>query len=238
MKDYANEHKVIDPQLIILHTSHDSPFTFDVAMEVEGEYGTGEKEVSPVLTKAVEKVIYDISKGDSGLVPEWVSDKTLKNIPVNINGRSWASYTVADEKVTLPALGRPPLDSIDMVGSITRYEGTVDVINVHNENENFFNLYPISGPKKVKCVFDKKDFLSKIKDSIEQKASVTGKVTKCKEVNGFLYPTAISVREFEQLSHKDDPPLDIDSLVDRFQTPPDVDAVKWVRKIRDEWDDE
>ena len=238
MSDYAKAHGIKSPQLVILHTSHDSPFKFDVVAEERSVNGTGEKTVfSPGLTEALGNGVFYISKGDVELVPKWISPKTLDNIPVNTNGRSHASYFVSDKKVTLSALERPALDSVDITGSITRYEGTVEVLNVHNENEYFFHLYPISGPSKVKCIFDKKD-LDRVKDSVRQKASVTGQVAEYTESNGFSYPSVINMQEFEQLSYKGSESLDIDKLVEQFPTPPDVDAVKWVREIRDEWDDE
>ena len=238
MRDYAVAHKIKNPQLVILDMSHRSPYTVVLGAEEKSVNGTGKTSVfSPVLTEALEIGVHDISEGVLENMPEWISEKTLYEVPVNTNGRSYASYFVSDKKVTLSALERPALDSVDITGSITRYEGSVDVLNVRAEGGFYFDLYTIAKPHKIKCNFDEK-FLEDIRSSVKQKASVTGVVTKCDEMDGFFYPSVISVQEFEQLSHKDDPPLDIDSLVDRFQTPPDVDAVKWVRKIRDEWDDE
>ena len=237
MRDYAVAYKIKSPQLVILDMSHRSPYTVVLGAEEKSKNELSESTPSPTLTKALEIGVYDISKGDRESMPEWISEKTLYEVPVNTNGRSHASYFVSDKKVTLSALERPALDSVDITGSITRYEGTVDVLNVHNENEYFFHLYPISGPSKVKCIFDRKD-LDRVKDSVKQKASVTGRVAEYTESNGFSYPSVIDIQEFEQLSYKGSESLDIDKLVEQFPTPPDVDAVKWVREIRDEWDDE
>ena len=234
VRDYANAHKIKNPQLVVLDLSHGSPYTVTFAVEVESR---NEQVPSPAVTRAIGDSICDISRGYFESVSEWASDKTLYSIPANTNEKSRVVYIVAGREAPLPPPVKIELDRVDITNSITSCEGIIKTLNVHKENEYFFHLYPISGPKKVKCIFDKKD-LDRVKDSIEQKASVTGRVVKYIVLNGFSYPKAIKVDDFEQLSHKDDPPLDVDSLVDQFHTPPGIDAVKWVREVRDEWDDE
>ena len=234
VRDYANAHKIKNPQLVVLDLSHGSPYTVTFAVEVESR---NEQVPSPIVTRAIGDGIYDISRGCFESVSEWASDKTLFSIPVNTNRRIRVIYVVADRAVTISPPTEAELDRVDITGSITSYEGIVATLNVHKENEYFFHLFTISAPKKVKCIFDSKD-LDKVKDSIEQKASITGQVVEYTVRNGFSYPKVIKVSDFEQLSRKDDPPLNVDSLVDQFHTPPGVDSVKWVREIRDEWDDE
>lgn len=118
-------------------------------------------------------------------------------------------------------LSGPDLHS---VGELT---GFIDAINVHREP--VFFLYPVLGPTRVRCLFDR-SLLEQVRSSLKRYVSVFGLI---EYPEGSSFATRVTVDRIEE--HPDE--RDLPSIESLFGSVPgltgELDSVAYIRRYRD-----
>lgn len=146
-------------------------------------------------------------------------DKHLRSISVQVES---VEIQLQSETITpLRLRGGPELHTIGVLS------GYIDAINVHREP--LFFLYPVAGPSRVRCVFDRL-LLDEVRAALKRFVTVHGLL---EYAEGSPFPSRITVERVE--AHP--PEEELASLESLFGSVPDltggVDSVSYIRAHRD-----
>lgn len=218
----------------IVDLSHNSPATIKISEEYTGDEKSFDERYSPL--KQFDEMMKNPKAANNNALTDYKKicseSKKLKIMKISLLDQTYEIDEERRETAKNLICDNSLESEIETAYSYVSYEGMVEKINIHAGKNEFF-IFPVTGPKKIKCNFPEK-MRNEVIKAVGRKACVKGKGAY---INGSNFPNEIEVENITLFKQVNKEKLNFEYFSGTLDKPKDEkSSEELIREIRNEWD--